>query len=90
MEIYKNEILSSSVHYKDIEFKKDIKIDKTKGLFSYYKGLGTQADKKYREVIIQWWHSNLLYTIQGQFSEPELSPEQIDQFKELIATIKLN
>lgn len=92
MEIYKSEILSSSVYYKDIEFlkfNKQIKIDETKGLFSYYKGLGIQGNKIYYEVLIQWWHNNLLYTIQGQFSEPELSTNQIDQFKELIASIRL-
>ncbi|MDO8991983.1 hypothetical protein [Daejeonella sp.] len=91
-DIYKAEILSSAVYYRDlvfIEFDKNLKIDGVNRLFTYYKGIGALKDKVYYELIAQWWNKNLLYTLQGQFSDPQLTKTQIDEFKEVIKTIKL-
>ncbi len=91
-EIYKSEILSTSIWYEDlqfIEFNKDIKVGGVNGIYSYYKGIGVVKGKIYYEILFQWWNKNLLYTLQGQFSEPALTKTQIDQFKALVNSIKL-
>ena len=58
-------------------------------MFCYYKINTNFNDKEYYEFVAQWWHNNLLYTLKGQFSEPQLLPNDINQFKELLGTIRL-
>ena len=91
-EQYKKDILSSSIYYKDlefIEFNNQIKISGVDGIYGYYKGTGKYVNKNYYEVLIQWWKNNLLYTLQGQFSEPSLTNKQLLEFKNIMKSIKV-
>jgi hypothetical protein len=91
-EIWKSELLSSSEIYETIEFiefDSNRKIDNVDALFCYYKIKTNFNDKEYYEFVAQWWHNNLLYTLKGQFSEPQLLPKDINQFKEVLGTISL-
>lgn len=92
-EKYKKDILSTSIYYKDLEFieyNNNIKISDVDGVFSYYKGYGRYVEKVYYEILVQWWSKNILYTLQGQFEEPELKSNQIVEIKKLIKSIRLN
>ena len=91
-EQYKKDILSSSIYYKDlefIEFNNQFKISGIDGIFSYYKGSGNYVKSDYYEMVVQWWKNNLLYTLQGQFKEPPLTKNQVEEFKNLIRSIKM-
>jgi hypothetical protein len=91
-EQYKKDFFTTSILYKDIEFieyNNKIKISGIDGLFTYYKGFGKYVSKSYYEVVIQWWKNNILYTLQGQFSEPKLNEKQIQEIKKIIKSIKV-
>lgn len=91
-ENYKKDILSTSFYFKNlnfIEFSNRISISGVDGIYAYYKADGILKDKFYYEVLIQWWHENLLYTIQGQFEAPELRENELRQIKNLMNSIKI-
>ena len=92
-EQYKKDFFTTSILYKDIEFieyDNSINISGIDGLFTYYRGFGKYVDSVYYEIVVLWWKNNLVYTLQGQFSEPKLNKEQIEEVKKIIKTIKVN
>jgi hypothetical protein len=92
-ENYKKEILSTSIYYKTlnfISFQNHVKVDGLPAIFTYYKADGVVKKKFYYEVVSQWWNEGLLFTLQGQFAEPELTKSDLDQFIDLIKSIKLD
>lgn len=92
-EQYKKDILSTSIYYKDlefIEFNNQIEIFNIECIYGYFKGKGKYIEKDYFEFLFQFWKNNYVFTIQGQFEEPSLTPNQIQEIKNVLKSIKLN